>query len=136
MQNVPSAYWIDVKDKIKGSGTRSVEGILRDAMPKEGIPAKLVVLIWYDLPNRDCFAKASNGEICCTKNDDGTCDYDTVSDCTAGINDYKNHYEDPFISVLADYRGKLPVVIVVEPDSLPNLASNADHPHCGNPATK
>ena len=36
---------------------------------------QLVVLIVYDLPNRDCHAKASNGEICCTYNSDGTCNY-------------------------------------------------------------
>ena len=27
------------------------------------------------------------------------------------------------------------VVVVVEPDSLPNLATSLDHPHCGIPAT-
>ena len=26
-------------------------------------------------------------------------------------------------------------MVVVEPDSLPNLATSLDHPHCGNPAT-
>ena len=30
---------------------------------------------------------------------------------------------------------ELPIVVVVEPDSLPNLATSLDHPHCGNPAT-
>merc|ERR1719197_677111 len=104
MRAVPSAYWIDKKDKIRGNGTNTVEGILRNAASKS--PPELVVLIFYDLPNRDCDAKASNGEICCTKKADGTCDYDTSSNCADGIAEYKNSYVDPFVSVLAEFKGK------------------------------
>jgi cellulose 1,4-beta-cellobiosidase len=134
MRNIPSAYWIDKKDKIRGNGTDSLEGILKDASSKS--PPEIVVVIWYDLPNRDCDAKASNGEICCTRKADGTCDYDTKSDCADGIQEYKTLYADQFVSVLQAYKGKVPVVVVVEPDSLPNLASNLGQPHCGNPATQ
>merc|ERR1719436_683 len=133
MQQVPSAYWIDVKAKVRGQGTHSVEGILADAASKS--PPELVVFIWYDLPNRDCDAKASNGEICCTKNTDGTCDYDTPSDCAEGLAEYKTEYVDPFVTALARYNS-FPRVVIMEPDSLPNLASNLDHPHCGNIATQ
>jgi hypothetical protein len=31
MREVPSAYWIDVKAKLHGDGTDSLEGILKDA---------------------------------------------------------------------------------------------------------
>merc|ERR1740138_1818340 len=126
MQQVPSAYWIDVKAKIRGEGTRTVEGILKDASSKP-LP-ELVVLIWYDLPNRDCDAKASNGEICCYKNGDGTCDYGKTGDCAKGIEEYKSEYAAPFISVLKEYQDKVPIVVVLEPDSLPNLATNSGHP--------
>ena len=52
MLHVSSAYWIDVKSKIYGLNTTTVEGILTDAAGK---PTKqLVTLIVYDLPNRDC----------------------------------------------------------------------------------
>ena len=74
MQKSSSAFWIDVKSKINGTDTKSVEGILADAASKH--PPQLVVFIVYDLPNRDCHAKASNGEICCNPNADGTCNYD------------------------------------------------------------
>jgi cellulose 1,4-beta-cellobiosidase len=137
MRSVPSAYWIDKKEKIKATSTNdtsSLEGILRDAASKPTPP--LVVVIWYDLPNRDCDAKASNGEICCTKGADGRCDYDTVSDCADGIAEYKAGYADEFVSVLAEYKGKVPIVVIVEPDSLANLATNIGHPHCGNKATQ
>ena len=45
------------KAKIRGEDTNSMEGILKDAAAKN----ELVVFIIYDLPNRDCHAKASNG---------------------------------------------------------------------------
>mmetsp|Transcript_43296 Transcript_43296/g.135357 ORF Transcript_43296/g.135357 Transcript_43296/m.135357 type:complete len:776 (+) Transcript_43296:48-2375(+) len=134
MQTVPSAYWIDRKIKIRGQTTTTVEGILKDASSKS--PPELVVLMFYDLPNRDCDAKASNGEICCSKNADGTCDYMAPGDCADGIQEYKTGYVDPFVSVLAAYEGRLPVALVMEPDGLANLATNIADPHCGNMATQ
>ncbi|CAK0792022.1 unnamed protein product, partial [Prorocentrum cordatum] len=88
-----------------------------------------------NLPNRDCDAKASNGEICCYKGEGGRCDYDKTGDCAEGLEEYKVEYVDPFVEVLKEYESKLPIVVVLEPDSLPNLATNLGHPHCGNPAT-
>lgn len=83
MSEVASAYWIDVKSKVTGDGTGSMEGILKDASAMDG--RQLVTFIVYDLPNRDCKAKASNGEICCTYNADKTCNYTAGGDCSAGI---------------------------------------------------
>jgi len=134
MREIPSAYWIDVKAKVQGTGTDSVEGILADAASKS--PPELVTLIFYDLPNRDCDAAASNGEICCTYNADGTCNYSASGDCADGIEEYKTQYVDPFVAALKKFKGKVPVVLIVEPDSVPNLASNLGHPHCGNMATQ
>lgn len=133
MRDVPSAYWIDVKSKIRGTSLRTLEGILEDASSKT--PAEMVVVIWYDLPNRDCHAKASNGEICCKYKPDGRCDYTYQADCAEGLREYKETYADPFVEVLQAYAGRLPVAVVVEPDSLPNLATNADDPRCGGEAT-
>jgi len=138
MQAVPSAYWIDVKEKIRAKGTaddvRSLEGILQDAASKPR--PQLCVFMWYDLPNRDCKAKASNGQICCNKNADGSCNYKAGGDCAEGLREYKEEYADPFIQVLRDYQHRVPIVVVVEPDSLPNLATNMAHPHCGSSATQ
>jgi len=138
MQKVPSAYWIDVKEKIKATGTaddsRSLEGILRDAASKP--KPQLCVFMWYDLPNRDCKAHASNGQICCSKNADGTCNRHSDGDCAEGLREYKEEYADPFIEVLQNFQHRVPIVVVVEPDSLPNLATNQAHPHCGSSATK
>lgn len=194
MREVPSAYWIDKKDKIRGNTTESLEGILKDAASYS--PAHLVVVIHYDLPNRDCDAKASNGEICCYPNagahprphprpspllpralldqlafflvglvghhpappahslpslrpasephplprppspsTDGTCDYSKSGDCAEGLKDYETNYVDEFAKVLKEYQDRVPIVTIVEPDSLPNLATNTGNPHCGNSAT-
>lgn len=132
MYNIPSAYWIDVMSKISG-GEDSVEYILKDASSKGKPP--LVVFIVYDLPNRDCHALASNGEICCTSKDDGTCDYNAAGDCNDGITKYKSNYIDPLVTLFRKY-SKVPIVAVIEPDSLGNLATNGGDPHCGNSATR
>ena len=136
MMDVPSAYWLDRKNKITGSTTDSMEGILEDALNKP-VP-ELVVFIVYDLPNRDCHAKASNGEICCKYKVDGRCDYTDVSDgqCSAGLKEYKEEYIDQIAAVLAKYSSRVPIVLVIEPDSLPNLSTNQGDPRCGNSATK
>ena len=111
-----------------------MEGILADAAAKS--PPQLVVFIVYDLPNRDCHAKASNGEICCHYKADRTCDYDAGGDCVAGIAEYKAEYINPIAKVLSRYNGRVPIVLIVEPDSLPNLSTNQADPRCGNEATK
>ena len=133
MMDIGSAYWIDVKSKLHGTSTSSVEGILKDAQTQGN---KLVVFIVYDLPNRDCHAKASNGEICCTYNADKTCNYDATGDCSAGISEYKTEYIDPLYQVLDAYDDTVPIVLIIEPDSLPNIATNQADSHCGNAATQ
>lgn len=134
MEEVPSAYWLDKKSKIKGDSTDTMEGILKDASSTS--EKKLVTFIVYDLPNRDCKAKASNGEICCTYKSDGTCDYNAGGDCSAGLNEYKTEYVDPMHEVLSQYQDKVEIVLIIEPDSLPNLATNLSDYHCGNTATQ
>jgi cellulose 1,4-beta-cellobiosidase len=134
MRTVPSAYWIDRKAKVRGNSTETLEGILADAAAQPTPP--MVVFILYDLPNRDCDAKASNGEICCYALPDGRCDYSKAGDCAEGLAEYKQEYVDPFAQVVGRYAARVPVAIVIEPDSLGNLATNLDNPHCGNSATQ
>jgi len=137
MQNVPSAFWIDVKSKIrKGNGhpdLSTVEGILEDAARCD--PPHLVTFIVYDLPNRDCWALASNGEICCHNGTDvGRTKCEMGSNgfykehpgemCRGGLTEYKQTYIDPFVDVVKAYDGKVPIVLVIEPDSLPNMITN------------
>jgi len=142
MASVASAYWIDVKEKINSTtlaATSTVRGILEDSIASSALSsgsAPLVVFVVYDLPNRDCHASASNGEICCAYEEDGTCDYDGASsDCADGVEEYKTEYIDPLAAVLAEYEGRANVVLIIEPDSLPNLATNLGTVNC-NTATE
>jgi cellulose 1,4-beta-cellobiosidase len=80
--NQSSAFWIDTISKISGMPWSllhasaplisrldepvSLKSILQDSSTYS--PPHLIVVIVYDLPNRDCHAHASNGEICCTTN--------------------------------------------------------------------
>ncbi|RYZ95280.1 MAG: cellobiohydrolase, partial [Moraxellaceae bacterium] len=78
--------------------------------------ANVFQVVVYDLPNRDCFALASNGELKIKEN---------------GFNRYKNEYVNPLAAILADskYRG-IRIIAIIEPDSLPNLVTNLSDPDC------
>jgi len=142
MRNVPSAFWIDVKSKIyKGKPNpdiNTVQGILEDAAKCD--PPHLVLFMVYDLPNRDCWALASNGEICCHYGKDvgrTKCEMEESNPaskgfykeypnagCKDGLKEYRETYIDPFAKVIKSFDGKVPVVLVIEPDSLPNMITN------------
>jgi len=126
MRDTASAYWIDVKAKLEGDGTESLQGILADAATK----GDMVTFIVYDLPNRDCNAHASNGEICCKYNADRTCDYSYSGSCQEGLDEYKHEYIDRYADIIAEYNGVVDMALIIEPDSLPNLATNLNNPSC------
>ena len=69
-----------------------------------------VQIVIYDLPNRDCAALASNGELLIAQN---------------GLARYRTDYIDPIRSILSrPAYANLRVVLIIEPDSLPNLVTN------------
>ena len=70
----------------------------------------------YDLPNRDCAALASNGELDISNN---------------GLQYYEQDYINPIATLLTAYEHtNLRVVAVIEPDSLPNLVTNTSVANC------
>ncbi|KAJ3316853.1 hypothetical protein HDV06_002736, partial [Boothiomyces sp. JEL0866] len=74
---------------------------------KTGNPVTIQFVV-YDLPGRDCHALASNGEI-----------------PIGGLDTYKTQYIDVIVGILkANYNPKVRVVLIIEPDSLPNIATN------------
>ncbi len=139
MTKIATAYWLDVKAKVdpeQDDTTSTAAGILKDAARQE--PAPLVTLIVYNLPNRDCGAKASNGEICCSGNTPGgKCNHleDANGKCEPGLTEYKEEYIDKIAMSAKKYCWKVPMVFVIEPDSLPNLVTNLKDPKCGSSAT-
>ena len=135
-QNAPSAYWLDVKSKVRldSSELSTMNGIMADANRRT--PVAMTTFIVYDLPNRDCNARASNGEICCTVDPQTKrCNYLAAGDCSVAIQDYKTNYIDNIVAILQKYP-KVPVALVIEPDSLPNLVTNLGNPACSNLATQ
>jgi cellulose 1,4-beta-cellobiosidase len=78
--------------------------------------ANLIQIVVYDLPNRDCHALASNGEL--KQNAEGT-------------TRYRTEYVDAIAAIFSDakYAG-LRIIAIIEPDSLPNLTTNLSDPDC------
>ncbi|MEU5890620.1 glycoside hydrolase family 6 protein [Streptomyces sp. NPDC047461] len=114
--NQPTAVWLDRIVAINGViGGMGLRAHLDEALKQKGSGDLVVQIVIYDLPGRDCAALASNGEL-------GPNDLDK----------YKSQYIDPIASILSEskYAG-LRIATVIEPDSLPNLVTNAG----GTPTT-
>lgn len=78
--------------------------------------ANLITLVVYDLPNRDCAASASNGELLIANGD---------------MARYKTEYIDPYAAILANAKYQsLRLICIIEPDSLPNLVTNLSIAKC------
>ncbi|KAJ3014499.1 hypothetical protein HKX48_005115 [Thoreauomyces humboldtii] len=110
----PTAVWID-SDAALPKIARHLKYAAKMATAAKPIVIQFVV---YNLPGRDCHALASNGEI-----------------PTGGLAEYKA-YIDTFKSMLTTNASpNVRVVLVVEPDSLPNIATNSDDPKCAAAAS-
>ena len=83
----------------------------------------------------DCNAHSSAGEICCKAplaglgvdfnvKGNGGCAFDARAPCTEGLREYKEEYIAPLVEVLRRYHNEVPVVVIVEPDSLGNVITN------------
>ncbi|KAG9044283.1 Beta-glucosidase cel3A [Tulasnella sp. UAMH 9824] len=108
LAKIPNFTWLDTADKVPTLTT-----YLADAQSQSS--KSIVQIVIYDLPDRDCHAKASNGEYHIADN---------------GVANYKA-YIDSISSAVSAYPG-VRVVAVVEPDSLANLVTNMSDSHCAN----
>jgi cellulose 1,4-beta-cellobiosidase len=118
VSNNSTAIWIDRIAAIDGAnGAMGVRAHLDDALTQEtGGQPVVIEFVIYDLPDRDCAALASNGEL-------------TVAN--DGINKYKTQFIDPIAAIMKDPKyASLRIVNVVEDDSLPNLVTNLSIATC------
>jgi cellulose 1,4-beta-cellobiosidase len=101
-----TGVWLDGMDAIK---TRLIP-VMEEARKQGQTTGKSVVvpLVIYDLPNRDCYALASNGELLLANN---------------GLAIYKADYIDPIVKIIQQYPD-VRVAAIIEPDSLPNAITN------------
>jgi cellulose 1,4-beta-cellobiosidase len=113
--NQPTAVWLDSIER-----TQTINSTLKAAaaQSKDG-RTMLTVFVLYDLPNRDCSAKSSAGEL---------------SVEAGGVERYRKEYIDPIAEQFAQFPDQR-IVAVVEPDSLPNLATNMSVPKCAQSET-
>ncbi len=117
VKTIPTAVWLDRIATIQGTPEQmGVEGHLNEALSqqaKSASPSKpmLITFVIYDLPDRDCAAFASNGEL---------------SSKSDGLSRYKQEYIDAITKIMTKNQAynKLRIVTIVEPDSIPNLITN------------
>jgi cellulose 1,4-beta-cellobiosidase len=113
--NYPTFVWLDSIDAVNGTNgyPRSLAGHLDQALA-QGVNA--IGIVVYDLPNRDCSALASNGELLIAND---------------GLNIYKTQYIDVIYNVISQSKySNLRIIMVIEPDSLPNLITNLSFAKC------
>lgn len=118
--NTSTGVWLDRIAAIAGSDTAMGlrehldEAVSQDAA--NGSAPLTIQFVIYNLPNRDCSALASNGELLIAQN---------------GLNRYKTEYIDPIAAIMseAQYRN-LRIVAIIEIDSLPNLITNLNVAKC------
>ncbi|KAF2261184.1 cellobiohydrolase-like protein II precursor [Lojkania enalia] len=105
--DVGTFLWIDTRARIS---------VVEENLAAVGCD-QLAAFVIYDLPGRDCAAKASNGEL-----------------AAGDISTYKTEYIDPILAIFKKYP-KTAIALVIEPDSLPNLVTNADLSSCQESAS-
>src|SRR5450759_2949088 len=115
--NQATAVWLDSMGAIAGpAGGMGLAAHLDAALTQKGSGPEVVNVVIYDLPGRDCNALASNGEIPAT---------------AAGLTTYQTQYIDPIAAILANTKyANLRIALVIEPDSLPNIVTNASVAAC------
>ncbi|EHK97147.1 Glycosyl hydrolase family 6, cellulase [Glarea lozoyensis ATCC 20868] len=99
---VGSFLWIDTIARVP---------LVADTLSKVAC-GEIAQIVVYDLPGRDCAAKASNGEL-----------------AVGEISRYKSEYIDP-IAAAIKANPNVAVALLIEPDSLPNLVTNANLTTC------
>jgi cellulose 1,4-beta-cellobiosidase len=107
----PTAVWLETLETAKLAGPT-----LDDALKQEAAGGGPIVPLFviYNLPNRDCAAEGSRGELFVDKGGEAL-------------------YQTQFIDVIAAAFAAHPsqkIAVVLEPDSLPNLVTNSELPAC------
>jgi cellulase/cellobiase CelA1/aryl-phospho-beta-D-glucosidase BglC (GH1 family) len=128
----PTAVWLDRIAAISGgssnNGRLGLQGHINAALAQQAASGSgepiVVTLVIYDLPDRDCAALASNGELSIAGGD--TPQGSTTPLTGTGLQEYENYFITPIYKVLASYatNANIRFVLVIEDDSLPNMITN------------
>ncbi|MGE5865883.1 MAG: glycoside hydrolase family 6 protein, partial [Rhizobacter sp.] len=120
-KSFPTAVWLDRMAAIDGAKATGgamglvnhLDAALRQQKAASGTGALkpfTITIVVYDLPDRDCAALASNGELSSANN---------------GMEIYKTQYIDRIAEIIArPASASLRIAAVIEPDSYPNMLTN------------
>ena len=111
VKQYPTALWLDSIARVAVIPERLDQA--RQQQQASGQPTLLVFVV-YDMPNRDCASKSSAGELKISQN---------------GAARYRSEFIDPIAAHFKAYPD-LPIVVILEPDSLANLVTNLNLPAC------
>jgi cellulose 1,4-beta-cellobiosidase len=125
----PTFVWLDriaAITAVNGNGTAtgrlSLQQHINAAVAQANGAEIVVQLVIYDLPQRDCAALASNGELSIAGGDIPIGGGPALTG--TGIQEYENDYITPIYNILAKAPSNVRFVLVIEDDSLPNLITN------------
>jgi cellulose 1,4-beta-cellobiosidase len=118
--NYSTAIWLDSIAAVNGTNgyPTDINGYLNNAEQQAASSSTPVyeTFVIYDLPDRDCAALASNGEL---------------QIANGGLNTYEHSYIDPIAAAFANPKySNLRIIAIIEPDSLPNLVTNLNIANC------
>jgi cellulose 1,4-beta-cellobiosidase len=129
----PTAVWMDHIGAITAStgAHRGLAAHIQAALAQQAASGSsepvVMEIVIYDLPDRDCAALASNGELSIAGNDTVTINGVATPLTGTGLEEYENDYITPIYNILAANatNPNIRFALVVEDDSLPNLITNA-----------
>jgi cellulose 1,4-beta-cellobiosidase len=109
-QKVSTFHWVTTR-----AGVSSINDVIKEARAqRKGSKRVIVGLVLYNLPDRDCSAGESAGEL---------------SSDEDGLNLYKTEFIDAYAKAVSS-APDLDFAIVLEPDSLGNAITNQGIPFC------
>lgn len=111
VQGISTSIWLDRIAAVENVAP-NLDAAL--ALQQQENQAVTTVFTVYDLPNRDCAASSSAGEL------------DVAED---GVARYREEFIDPIAAEFAAHPDQR-IVVILEPDSLPNLVTNLSVPKC------
>lgn len=115
MKQYPTGLWLDRIEALSQLPKWLDDAEAQSTKAKRPVVPVIVV---YDLPNRDCSAKASSGEL----------DVENGGEAR-----YRSDFIDPIAAELRQHP-QLRIAVVLEPDSLPNVVTNTAIEKCGKSA--
>jgi len=130
--NTPTFVWMDhigaIYGGAAGGGRMSLAQHIAAAVTQANGAPIVVQLVIYDLPDRDCAALASNGELSIAGGDTVIGPTGAKETLTGtGLQEYENDYITPIYQALAAAPSNVRFVLVVEDDSLPNIVTNTGY---------